>query len=209
MNTIIPAILAKDETDFLQKLDIIESVSPVIQLDVLDNTLYPNTSWCDLKKLGTHTETSFELHLMVDDPEPIIHAALELPNIKRIIWHIEAMGDHRDLIRLCHAAECEAGIALAPKTTTDTLQPYGDSLDTILVLGVEPGFSGQNLIQKTIAKAHDIHTAWPKVMLAFDGGVTRESIPVLREAGVSRFCIASAIFTADDPAAAFRALQNA
>ncbi|MFZ2803850.1 MAG: hypothetical protein WA001_01370 [Patescibacteria group bacterium] len=210
MNQIIPAILVHDEADFLQKLDIAENLSPIIQIDVLDNTLYPNTSWCDLTKIAAlPAHASFELHLMVEDPEPLIHAALQIASIKRLIWHVEAMGDHRELIRLCHATEREAGLALAPKTPADTLQAYGETLDEILILGVNPGFSGQELIPETIENAHAVHAAWPNIPLAFDGGVTRESIPFLREAGVSRFCAASAIFGADDPVAAFEALKNA
>lgn len=210
MNTIIPAILVQDEAAFVKRLHVVEGLTPLVQIDVLDNTLYPNASWCDLKKLGLlPTKTKFELHLMVEDPEPIIHDALGIANITRLVWHVEAMGDHRDLIRLCHAEDREAGLALSPKTPADTLQPYGGTLDEILILGVNPGFSGQALVRGTVEKAHAVHQAWPTVPLAFDGGVSRESIPFLREAGVTRFCVGSAIFGAKDPEAAFEALRRA
>ena len=156
MNPIIPAILVKDEADFVEKLRIVEALAPIVQVDVMDGKFVLNVTWCDLAALKTlQTKTTYELHLMVEDPEPLIREAIMVPNVARIVWHVES------------------------------------------------------IIPSTIGKARELHTLFPTVPLAFDGGVTADAIPALREAGVTRFCVASAIFDAKDPEAAFDLLQNA
>ena len=210
MNPIIPAILVKDEADFVEKLRIVEALAPIVQVDVMDGKFVPNVTWCDLAALKTlQTKTTYELHLMVEDPEPLIREAIMVPNVARIVWHVESMGDHRELLSLCRSYSKEGGLAISPDTPADNLKPYDGRMDEVLILGVKPGFSGQAIIPSTIGKARELHTLFPTVPLAFDGGVTADAIPALREAGVTRFCVASAIFDAKDPEAAFDLLQNA
>jgi len=78
-----------------------------------------------------------------------------------------------------------------------------------LVLGVHPGWSGQALIPSTVDKARELKQRFPALSVGFDGGITQERIPELVAAGVDRFCVASAIFDAADPAAMARAILNA
>lgn len=209
MNSVIPAILAKDEQAFRARLKLVEGLAPIVQIDVMDGKFVPNVTWCDLEALKTiETKATYELHLMVEDPEPVIRAAVTVPNVARIVWHVESMGDHRELLALCRSHDREAGLAISPDTPADNLKPYDGRMDEILILGVKPGFSGQAIIPSTIGKARELHTLFPTVPLGFDGGVTADAIPALRDAGVTRFCVASAIFDATDPEAAFDHLQN-
>lgn len=210
MNHIIPAILVQDETTFRAQLSQFEDVADTVQLDVLDNTLYPNTSWCDITTIDSHdTSTWIELHLMVNDPASYIEQIQRGGPINRVIWHIEAQIDHADLALTCQNRDLECGIAIAPRTPLETLRPIAEMFDEILVLGVEPGFSGQALIQETVQKVRDIHQNWPNAIIGFDGGVTKQTIPQLRDAGVTRFCAASAIWKAEDPKEAYESLKQA
>ncbi len=210
MNEIIPAILAADEQTFQQRLDIAKKLSPVVQVDVLDQTLYPESSWFDpLVAQEMDAACDLELHIMTSRPDKIIKACCGWRKVKRVIWHIEAHVDHAELLLLCQEYGFETGLALAPTTSVDDIEPFAEMVDEILVLGVEPGKSGQTLQPETIQKAHGIALAWPGVCVGFDGGVTAQSIPKLAEAGVSRFNAASAIFDAPNAKAAFEKLQNA
>lgn len=209
MNEIIPAILVKDEDAFLNRLRVVDGLVEWIQLDVLDGTLYPNTSWCDFEVLKQEAMTSkLELHLMVEDPEPFIQKALEIESIGRIIWHVEGMGDHRELLERVRSQEKEAGLAISPNTPAAAIEPYRGQLDEILVLGVQPGFSGQPLLPETVEKAKQLHTSFPDTPIGFDGGVQQESIPQLKAAGVTFFCASSAVFNAEDPVATLEALRH-
>jgi ribulose-phosphate 3-epimerase len=211
MNHIIPAILVHDEAAFRERLDALDPRRvPIVQIDVMDGAFVPNTTWCDLAMLASlETRMKFELHLMVEDPEPWIRNTEDIPAVQRLVWHIESRMEHEKLIKLCHTQGRDAGLALSPATSLETLVPYADTIDEILVLGVNPGFSGQDLIPETMEKAREIHARWPDVPLAFDGHVDLTNIQDLKDAGVSRFCVASAIFDEPDPGEAFAALEDA
>lgn len=209
MTEIIPAILAPDEETFRARLKTAEAFAPCVQIDVLDNTLYPFGSWCDPAALQSlETKADLELHLMVANPKRWLNELRGLPNLKRAVWHIEARVDHAELILLCQDWGIQAGLAIAPRTSLDEIEPFAEMVDEILVLGVEPGRSGQALDPETIKRAKAIALSYPNAAVGFDGGVTRENAGALREAGVTRLCAASAIFGAADPRAAYEALIN-
>ncbi|MBP9869615.1 hypothetical protein KBC59_03615 [Patescibacteria group bacterium] len=209
MNQIIPAILVQDEDAFLNRFRVMDGLVEWIQLDVLDGTLYPNTSWCDFAVLKQEAMTSkLELHLMVDDPEKYIRSALDIESIGRILWHVEGMGDHRELLELVRSHKKEAGLAISPNTPASALEPYRGRLDEILVLGVQPGFSGQKLIPETIEKAAHLSSAFPGTLIGFDGGVNSESFSLLKAANVTYFCAASVLFNAPDPVMVLEQFQQ-
>lgn len=210
MNEIIPAILAQDEETFRARLKTAEAFAPYVQIDILDNTLYPFSSWCDPAVLKTlETKAEIELHLMVSNPKRWLNELRGLPNLKRVIWHIEAHVDHAELILMCQDLGLQTGLAIAPRTAIDDIEPFAEMVDEILVLGVEPGKSGQELQPETLKKAQAIALSWPQAAIGFDGGVTPGNIGRLREADVTIFYAASAIFGSADPRAAFDALSNA
>jgi len=210
MNHIIPAILAHNEEDFRAQLQPFEEVASIVQLDVLDETLYQNTSWHDMQTLDTlETAVWLELHLMVADPAVYIEQIQRGGPIQRVIWHVEAPIDHAELLLTCESRAIEAGLAIAPQTSLEELRPFAEMLSEVLVLGVEPGFSGQTLIQKTIQKVRAIHEEWPHLLIGFDGGITEQNIAQLREAGVTRFYVSSAIWNAEDPVNAYETLTHA
>lgn len=209
MNQIIPAILAKDVQEFRERLAMFEHETDTIQLDVLDNTLYPNSSWCEMDTIDTlDTTVWIELHLMVNDPEKYIEKIQSGGPVHRVIWHIEAPVDHEAVLTTCEHLGIEAGIAIAPSTSIEALRPFADRLDEILVLGVNPGFSGGILIPHAIQQARDIHHHWPAVLKGFDGGVTLQNIPQLREAGITRFYTASALWKSENPLESLHILQG-
>lgn len=210
MNDILPAILVKGEKAFRERLHVAEPLAPVLQIDVMDGHFVPNASWYDPTVIKTiQTPSAFELHLMVSDPTAYIGASQGILTIKRIVWHIEVAIGHDILINWCHKMNVEAGLAISPETPVGRLAPFAATVDEILVLGVKPGFSGQSLIPNTVEKAREIHERWPNIPLAFDGGVNEDTIPLLRTAGVTRFCAASAVFDAKDPRKAFVKLREA
>ncbi|MEK7116024.1 MAG: hypothetical protein AAB879_01370 [Patescibacteria group bacterium] len=208
MTELIPAILAKDEATFRSRLAIAEMLASIVQLDIMDGHFVPNATWYDPAALKTiKTNARYELHLMVSDPTAYIGASEHMTNIARIIWHIEVAIAHDVLINWCHTMGIEAGIAISPETPIGRLDPFVADLDEILVLGVHPGFSGQALQPHTREKVKDVRVRWPNVVVGFDGGVNVESIRELRDAGVTRFCVASAIFQAQNPKKAFKELS--
>jgi ribulose-phosphate 3-epimerase len=208
MSEIIPAILAHDEDSFREKILAVKGLAPLIQIDVMDGFFTANGSWYRAGALLEFPEQNFELHLMVEDPGKFVKEGVNISNVTRLVWHVEAEADQLELVSLCQAAGKEAGLAVSPATPLEALEAYAPEVDEILVLGVEPGASGQSLKPSTVEKARAIHQRWPNLVLAFDGGVDKASIPKLKAAGVTRFCVASAIFEAKDPGKALKGLAE-
>lgn len=200
MNQLLPAILVQDEQTFRARLALVQDHVPVIHLDVIDGSFVPFRTWFDSKILASlNTPVSFELHLMVQDPARVIEEVASIQRVVRAIWHVEATIDHSALMKRVHELHKEAGLALNPKTPVDALAIHAEHVDEILIMGAEPGRSGQTLEPHTIERAWDIHGRWPEVTLGFDINVNAETIPKLKASGVSRFCAASAIFNAPNP----------
>jgi ribulose-phosphate 3-epimerase len=209
MRELLPAILAKDEQTFRERVKLMEGVMPVVHLDVMDGEFVPNKTWFDAAVLASlKTPVRFELHLMVADPKRYIEEVRGIASVIRAIWHIESDADHRKIIIACRSMPKQAGLAINPRTPINGLAPYADRLDEVLVMGADPGFSGKPLKPHTIDRCRDIHERWPKMPIGFDIGVKEESIPDLKAVGVTRFCAASAIFSAKDPAAEAKRLQG-
>lgn len=206
---IIPALLVKTKREAQDRLSVLGSIAPWVQLDVMDGHFVPNTSWHDVVEFGEiETDVSVELHLMVRDPETVIRAWSLERRCHRAIWHIEIPVDHTRLIQLCRALRWECGLAISPRTAIPAVAPYLGMIDEILVLGVEPGFSSQPILPATFDRLEHIKRLAPNILIGLDGGVTLENAESLLNAGVNRLCAASAIFKAEQPTQALLALQR-
>ncbi len=206
MPELIPAILAKDANTFRERLKIVEGVTRCIQIDCLDGNFVSNRTYHEAAPLDTSLE--IELHLMVSDPISVIRAWKRVPQFVRALWHFEIPVDHQAIIQECKKLGVECGLAISPETPMERLEPFIESLDEVLVMGVTPGWSGQAIIPSTIEKAREIKARWPSVIIGFDGGIKRALIPRLLDAGVDRFCLASPIFADAHPRAAALSLKK-
>ncbi len=136
---IIPTILVQSEQEAKERLRALGKAASWIQWDILDHSLTSTACWYDadiVKAWEIHP--SIELHLMVNDPEPIIQAWRRMKKVKRVIWHVEAPIDHQHLIRQCRRWKLEVMIAISPHTPLAALIPWLRSIDGVLVLGVLP-----------------------------------------------------------------------
>lgn len=211
---IIPAILAKDQTEFETRLRAAEAFTDIVQIDILDNTFVPFSSWADPAIIKTlDTPLRFELHLMVEDVEKYLNLWSPIPNVARAIFHVEACNgrddDAGDLLGTIAFYGWDAGLAINPETPIDKIAPFVDKIDTALFLGVNPGQSGQPFQPAVIEKIRAFKAAHPNSpSVAVDGGVNADTIPTLKAAGAETFCVASAIFGAGDPKATFEKLKS-
>jgi ribulose-phosphate 3-epimerase len=203
MSEIIPAILAQSKQEFEQKLRQVESFCPLIQVDVLDGSLYEHTSWFDAKHVGAlETPVSFELHLMVENPLPIIGEWKKfVPGLKRVIVHHEL--DRPVGTILSHAKDylhLETAIAFNPETPIEEAQTLLPHVDQVTIMGVHPGFSGRTFEGEYILeKIRQLKRLYPKVVVEIDGGITEALIPSLLQAGANRFAVASLVFSSENP----------
>lgn len=201
---ILPALLVQDRNVLIERMRMAEGLVPCVHLDCMDGIFVPNTTW--YKAESFEIDLEIELHLMVDDPLSVIREWRRVPQAVRALWHVEIAADHAQLIEVCRALGWECGLAISPETPVESIAPFADKLDEVLIMGVKPGFSGQTVIPKTIERIREIKQQWPALLTGFDGGVTKALIPTLAEAGCDRLVMASAIYSTDDPRGTLRGI---
>lgn len=211
MIEIIPSLLVESAVEFERRLRLVENDCETVHVDILDGSMFGHTSWHDARAIAAmRTNVRYEIHLMVENPLPIVEAwHAHVKNTRRAIVHAEisrpfgAVLEHvRDMMRL------EGGVAVNPETPLEDVENVLHRVDQLLVMGIHPGqsgrpFQGESILEKIrAARAHR-----PDLAIEIDGGVTAALLPELIRAGATRICAASAIFSADDPAAALSGLR--
>lgn len=209
MPEIIPAILAKDAIDFAQKIRLVESAVPIVQIDVMDKKFVHGSSWADPKIIATiPTPLKYELHLMVADPLAEIEKWKKIKNVKRVIFHVEVKKDARPIVQALKRKKYQIGVAINPRTRIEKIEKIIPKIDLVLFLGVTPGKSGQKFQNIVIKKIQDLRKKFPKATISVDGGVNIKNAPKLIEAGADILCAASAIYKAKRPKKIIYQLKN-
>ena len=168
----------------------------------------PTKTVIDLENLKYFTErANVEFHLMIDKPEEVIGEWVRL-GPKRVIVHIEAVDDMEKLLNICRENSIEIGLALNPETPNAMIEPWINSVDLILFLGVHPGKGGQEFIPEVLEKIKSLRQNFPNVKIEIDGGVRKENIEELKNAGVDYFVVGSGILRASDIKGAFDELKE-
>ena len=101
----------------------------------------------------------------------------------------------------------KAGISIKPGTPVETVFPYLNQLELLLVMSVEPGFGGQKFMPECLDKIRAIRQKAPSLDISVDGGINAQTGAACREAGANVLVAGSYVFGAEDPAAAIASLQ--
>jgi ribulose-phosphate 3-epimerase len=127
-----------------------------------------------------------------------------------VSFHVEAVEDPEPVIRKARGAHLRVGISVSPQTPIETVFPYLDELDDVMVMSVHPGYAGQSFIPESLAKVTAVRTELERrglrANVEIDGGVKLGNAERCVEAGATVLVAATAIFHAPDIAAAARDL---
>lgn len=207
MPKLIPAILTDDLETLKTRLAALVGLTDWIQIDIMDGLFVPQTS-ISLEQLASlNANFSFDIHLMVNNPESYI-SGCRLANVKRVIFQLEGTNDPDALLDQLAGQTFETGIALRPQTPLGALEPWLDQIDTVLLLSVDPGKQGQTFIPETFEKIARLRQIAPQVTIEVDGGVNAENISAVASAGADLIVVGSAIMNAPDMAAAIDNLNR-
>jgi ribulose-phosphate 3-epimerase len=164
-----------------------------------------------VESLLAATDIPIDCHLMIENPERWAPPYAEA-GAYNVTFHAEATDNPVGVARDVRAAGAKAGLAVKPGTP---LEPYLDILrdfDTLLVMSVEPGFGGQSFISEVLTKVRTarrlVDAGELTILVEIDGGINADTIEEAAEAGVDCFVAGSAVYGADDPAAAVAALRR-
>jgi ribulose-phosphate 3-epimerase len=210
---ISPSILSADFARLAEEARAVEAVADWVHVDVMDYHFVPNLTigLPVVESLLKHAALPLDCHLMIDDPDRYAPGYAEA-GAGNVTIHVEAAKAPVRTLRAIRAAGARAGLAINPGTP---VQPYEDllpELDMLLLMTVEPGFGGQRFLDivlpklrraRAMVKAHG-----GAVWLQVDGGVDEETIERCADAGADVFVAGSAVYGADDPAQAVRALRE-
>jgi ribulose-phosphate 3-epimerase len=208
-----PSVLNADLAQLADQVRLVEETADWIHLDLMDGHFVPNLTFGPpvVAALRPHTGRYFDCHLMVDNPEALLPALAEA-GANGVTMHVEALEDPARAVRAAADRGLDAGLALRPGTPLETVLPHLDTLDLVLPMTVEPGFGGQafddRVLPKIAAARRSIAAAGRPVVLQVDGGVNAATLPRCLEAGADAFVVGTAIFGADDPAAAAKAFRE-
>jgi ribulose-phosphate 3-epimerase len=209
---IAPSILA---ADFARLADEAAAVSGAdwLHVDVMDAHFVPNLTLGlpVVEALRKSTDLPLDCHLMIDDPDRWAIGYAEVGAFN-VTVHVEAARDPVALAKNLRAAGARAGLSVKPGTP---LEPHLETLrhyDTLLVMSVEPGFGGQSFIPEVLEKVRTarrlVDTGHLTVLVEIDGGINDDTVEAAAEAGVDCFVAGSAVYGADEPARAVRALRD-
>lgn len=155
-----------------------------------------------IKEIYDNTLLPLDVHLMINEPLQELKDFIKLkPNY--ITVHYEAFKNKNDLLKainMIHKAHILAGISIKPNTFVEDIKPFLSNLDLVLVMGVEPGLSGQTMVSNTIPKVkqlRDIITEYAYDMkIEVDGGVNEKNMKELYENGADMLVFGSRLFNA-------------
>jgi ribulose-phosphate 3-epimerase len=211
MNILAPSILAADFTRLGEQIAVIEKAgAQYLHFDVMDGHFVPNISFGVpiLESVRKITEMTLDVHLMISEPEKYI-APFAKAGADIINFHIEAAADPAALIKKIHALGKRAGITLKPGTPPETVFPYAESLEMVLIMSVEPGFGGQKMIEGSLEKARQLRDFAAKngltLDIEMDGGIHLGNAADVTAAGVNVVVAGSAVFAATDIGGTVRA----
>ncbi len=173
-----------------------------IHVDVMDGLFVPSISFGMpvISTIRKATDIPFDVHLMIEDPIRYIDEFARI-GADLITVHIEACKDVKETLKAIKNAGCKVGLSIKPGTPTEELFPYLNDIDMALIMTVEPGFGGQKLIEATLDKVSKLRKYITDnglcVDIEVDGGITKENIDRILEAGANVVVAGSAIFKGD------------
>jgi ribulose-phosphate 3-epimerase len=174
-----------------------------IHVDVMDGCFVPNITIGPpvVKAIRRVTKLPLDVHLMIDKPERYLEDFVEA-GADWLGIHVEATLHLERQLRRIRELGAKAAVTLNPATPLDTLEYVLDAVDLVLLMTVNPGFSGQNFIRATLPKIRRLREMIDRqglnVLLQVDGGVQLDTVDDLVEAGVDVFVSGSGIFNKND-----------
>ena len=209
-----PSILSADLAHLADEVDrVVAGGADFVHVDVMDGRFVPNLSYGTpvVAALRRVTDLPLDCHLMVERPEEYL-AAFADAGASIVTVHPEATPHLERHLAEIRRLGMRAGAAINPATPLAVVEEVVTELDLLLVMTVNPGFGGQAFWEPATEKVRRaralLDARGSTALLEVDGGVARETIGRLADAGADTFVAGHAVFSAADPGAEVRALRR-
>lgn len=211
---ISPSILSADFTRLGVELKALEKAgADYVHVDVMDGRFVPNITIGPFVVEAIRRGTGLELdvHLMIEEPERYIDEFAKAGS-SIITVHVEATRHLHKTVQAIKGHGRKAGVSLNPGTPASALDAIMDDADLILVMSVNPGFSGQGFIPSSLAKIRTVRemiaASGRNIELEVDGGIKAGNIAEVASAGADVFVSGSGIFSTPDYAATISEMKK-
>lgn len=211
---IAPSILAADFTRLGEEVARVQSAGvEFLHVDVMDGHFVPNITFGPpvLAALRRVTRVPLDVHLMIADPDRYIDAFIAA-GAAIVTVHAEVTPHLNRTVRRIREQGAQAGVAINPATPVHVLEEIVTDLDLVLVMSVNPGFTGQQFLPASVRKIeavrHLIDDRDGHAVVEVDGGIDPSNIGQVAAAGASIVVAGASIFHTPDPAAAVQALRD-
>lgn len=214
MKYLAPSILSADFSNLAQQIKYAEiGGADIIHCDIMDGKFVPNLTFGPVvvKAVRSITKKPVDVHLMIERPDDLIKDFVDA-GADYITVHQEEVIHLNRTIGKIKELGVKAGVAINPATPVHFLLNILEYVDLVLIMTVNPGFGGQSFIESCLRKIEELDEMRNEYDYQFqievDGGVTKENIQVISEAGCDIFVAGSSIFGNENISAAAAELKN-
>jgi transketolase len=193
---VVPAILVKNREELISHIEKVKSNVKKVHIDIMDDNFVPN------RTIGLESLTNlpsgifYEFHWMVKDPENWVS---KIPGNHTHLIHVETIADWNEIIKARNSG-AEIGLAINPPTPVEKLFPFihDRKVKQVLVMTVNPGFSGQKYIEEVESKIRTLRAKFPELEIEVDGGINPATSERASQAGANILAASSSIFMAEN-----------
>jgi ribulose-phosphate 3-epimerase len=210
-----PSILSADFGRLAEEIAAAErGGAGLVHVDVMDGHFVPNITIGPpvVKSIRKATGLPLDVHLMIEDADRYVDAFADA-GASWVSLHVEAVPHLERTVACLKERGVRPGVALNPATPLSALEEILPALHHVLVMSVNPGFSGQRFIPSSLDKVRrlraQIEARGLSTLIEVDGGVDASNIRDLAQAGAEAFVAGNAVYGAGDPEAATRRLIEA
>lgn len=198
-----PSILSADFSNLGSSIRKIEdNGGDIIHIDVMDGHFVPNLTIGPLvvRSIRGLTKLPFDVHLMVSNPESLVDDFIAA-GADWITFHSEACVHANSLIAKIKKAGKKAGISIVPSTPVAAISELLPIVDLVLIMTVNPGFGGQEMIESCLEKVRELkknkQNSDFSYIVSVDGGVNKKTLPAVIDAGTDVVVSGSAFFNGE------------
>lgn len=221
---IAPSMLSADFLHLEKDVEMVNSAADLFHLDIMDGVFVPNISFGFpvVQAIAKSAIKDLDVHLMICDPGKYIER-FAAAGANMISFHLEAIEGKNapkqedsqkvdELLEKIRSLKCKAGLVINPDVPVKNLFPHLEHCDFVLIMSVFAGFGGQSFIPESYARIAELKAEIDRrglqIPIEVDGGVSKENIDALAEAGAEIFVAGSAIFKSESPADYIVELRN-
>ena len=205
---LLPSLLSADFARLAEELAACNQAgAKMLHVDVMDGHFVPNLTFGPfiVEAMRRSTDLFLDVHLMMTDPQKYIEAFRKAGS-DAITVHVEAVGQRQleQVINQIRASGAQVGLALNPDTDPELWFWAFAKVDLVMFMTVYPGFGGQAFIPQVRPRIRATRAAFPTLDIQVDGGVARDTFPLVIADGANRLVCGSAYFNDKDKAGFIR-----